>query len=388
VQTNGLKQRIDVNRPSAIAAAVILSAVSAFIYNAMPTFLGSIADSLELNEQQIGFIASAFLFGVVLVATSGVFWLRRASWKKSVVVAFGLVITAYLTCLLAHSYTMFVALMFIAGVGSGLIYAIALTSIGDTIETERNIGYAVCGNVVLGAVGLFAFPVVNRLWGFPGIIGALIAVTSLVAVCLPWFPDRGVKQAGDVKGRAKGPVYPVFVGLGALLLLFTGLSGAWAFIERVAVQAGIEPTTAGTILGILMTFAAGGALLAAYIGNRFGNVKPIWAGTIAILAALAMLTDIEGLVLYGLAALLFQGGWNFALPYQLGGIAQADYTGRFIPLVATGQGLGAVLGPSMAGSMILVKGYGFAFLMCGIAVIASLAAFTWLVIFNRGNEAS
>lgn len=376
------KKRIDVNTTGAVVSAVIISSVGGVFYNVMPTFLQSLAESLGFDEQQLGFIASAFLLGGVLLATSGIFWMRRVSWRKSVMTAFLLVVCVYGACLVTTSFRIIAALMFIAGCANGVFYATALLSISDTRKTERNFGFCIIFGVLLAALGLYAFPVVNLRWGFEGVIGTLIAITLLVMVVFPWYPDRGVKGVETIGGRGIGPVYPVFIGIGAMFLLYTGLSAVWAFVGRIADVAGIAATDAGTALAIGMSLGAVGAFLAAVVGNRFGNVKPIWLGTGIIIMGILFLMNLKGFLIYTIAVLMIQSGWNFALPIQLAAISTADKSGRFVPLIATAMGCGATVGPGVGGAIILTKGYG-PLCFAGMAIIImSLAVFTWLVLLN------
>jgi len=382
------KMSIDVNAPSAIASAVIINSVGGVFYNVMPTFLGSLAESLGLNEQQLGFIASAFLLGVMILSTSGIFWMRRFSWRQSLMVAFVLTTCAYVSCLVTNSFTSIVIFMFIAGCANGVFYSTGLLSISDTSKTERNFGFIIVGGVLLAAVGLYAFPIVNRQWGFEGVIGTLIVITSLVMIVLPWFPDHGAKGTETKGGRAPGPVYPVFIGIGAMCVLYLGLSGVWAFIGRIADTVRIDPADAGTALAIGMALGAVGAFLASMIGNRFGSAKPMWLGTACIIIGIAFLVNLKSLFIYAIAVLLIQSGWNFALPFQLGAISKSDKSGRFIPLIATAMGGGATMGPGLAGAVILGKGYGSLCLISIAIISTSLAAFTWLVLFNTRKELS
>lgn len=376
------KKTIDVNETRAVLSAVVISSVGGVFYNVMPTFLQSLSESLGFDEQQLGFIASAFLLGGVFLATSGIVWMRRTSWRKSVMTAFLLVVCAYGASLTTTSFNAIVVFMFIAGCANGVFYSTALLSISDTKKTERNFGFCIIFGVILAALGLYAFPVVNLYWGFEGVIGTLIAITALVAVVFPWYPDRGVKGVKTMGGLGKGPVYPVFIGIGAMFLLYTGLSEVWAFVGRIADAANIAATDAGTALAIGMSLGAVGALLATVVGKRFGNVKPIWLGTVCIIVGIVFLLNLKGFLIYTIAVLMIQTGWNFALPVQLSAISVADKSGRFVPLISTAMGCGATVGPSLGGAIILAEGNG-PLCFTGIAIIVmSLAAFTWLVLLN------
>lgn len=380
------KKTFDVNDTRAVLSAVVISSVGGVFYNVMPTFLQSLADSLGFDEQQLGFIASAFLLGGVLLSTSGILWMRSVSWRKSVMIAFFLVVFAYGLCLLTTSFSVIVALMFVAGCANGVLYSTALLSISDTEKTERNFGYCIIFGVLLAALGLYSFPVVNSRWGFEGVIGTLIAITALVMVVFPWYPDRGVKGIKTSRGRGAGRVYPVLIGICAMFLFYTGLSAVWAFVGRIADVVGIAATDAGTALAVGMALGAVGAFLAAVVGNRYGNVKPIWMGTVVVIVGILFLVNFRGFFIYTIAVLMIQSGWNFALPVQLAAISTADKSGRFVPLIATAMGCGATVGPGVGGAIILAKGHGSLCAAGVVIIILSLAAFTWLVLLNASAD--
>lgn len=380
------KKRNDVNAPGAIASAVIINSVGGFFYNVMPTFLGSLADSVGFNEQQLGFIASAFLLGSVLLATSGIFWMRQISWRRSLTTAFILIIIAYLSCLFTNSFTSIVTFMFIAGCGNGVCYSIALLSISDTEKTERNFGFCIIVGVSLAAVGLYAFPLVNQFLGFTGVMGTLIAITLLVIIFLPWFPDYGTKGPKKEESNVHEPVYPVFIGIGAMFFLYMGLSGIWAFLGRIADIVGIDATSAGSALAIGMVLGAIGAFLASIIGNSFGKIKPIFWGTLCIIISIIFIANLKGLILFMIAALMLQSAWNFALPFQLSAISDSDKSGRFVPLITTAMGGGATAGPAIAGGLIVEKGYGTLCLFSIFIIALSFAAFSGLEIINLRNK--
>jgi hypothetical protein len=75
--------------------------------------------------------------------------------------------------------------------------------------------------------------------------------------------------------------------------------------------------------------------------------------------------------------------WIFVDVYQMSTIANVDQTGAFASLMPGAQGLGQIVGPNIAASM-LGAGMGFSrvFAMCAMAAIAGLviygAMYLWL----------
>ena len=57
------------DRPTAVLAAILLGIAGTGVAMGMPLFVGSLADSLGFNEQQLGWIASADMSGLFIGST-------------------------------------------------------------------------------------------------------------------------------------------------------------------------------------------------------------------------------------------------------------------------------------------------------------------------------
>jgi len=372
---------IDVNNPGAIAAASFLSAIGALVFNIMPLFLGSMVESLGFNEQQAGFIASAYLGGFTLTSFSAVFWSRRVSWHKVVLAAAVVAVASYGICLMSGAFTAILILMACVGLAKGGFFAIALCSLGDTKVPDRSFGLAVLAQVCMGGLGLFALSAVTQHWGVKGILVGLISVTVLVVCLLRWMPTHGLKEETSVQAGSAGRKFPVFVGLGGMLLLMAGMGGSWAFLERIGAVGGLSANSIGNVLSASLFAGAAAALMVAWLSDRMGRAIPIFIGTGIMLAGIICLAGQASLIVFASAAIMLMGGWTFAYPYQMAAISMADSSGRFVALIAAAQGIGAALGPGLAGSMAAGGSYTGVYIMSAVCVVVSLVMFQWLV-FN------
>ena len=106
----------------------------------------------------------------------------------------------------------------------------------------------------------------------------------------------------------------------------------WAFVERMANEAGFDPVATGNVLSLTLVFAVGGSLLAMLMGERFGAGKPFAVGCLTLIASLFLLARVDTLFDYGLAACVFTFAFGLGIPYVVTIVADLDVDGRFVVL--------------------------------------------------------
>ena len=176
--------------------------------------------------------------------------------------------------------------------------------------------------------------------------------------------------------------------MGCQCVWYLGLGGVWAFVERIGVDAGIDAEGIGNALAIGMAFGLLGAFVAAAVADRFGRVMPFvvaMAGQVVAVWLFAELENVNGLVI---AICLYNGTWNFALPYLFAMAALADTRGQLVVLMSTAQAIGLTFGATMAGAIIGQWGLRAVAWQGGIAAISALLIFVMLGQQLRGARAS
>jgi MFS family permease len=68
--------------------------------------------------------------------------------------------------------------------------------------------------------------------------------------------------------------------------------------------------------------------------------------------------------------------WIFVDVYQFASVANVDHSGRFQALVPAAQGLGQILGPNIAAT-VLAFGFGYS----GVFIMCALASLTGMLIY-------
>ncbi|MEH6579509.1 MAG: MFS transporter [Amphritea sp.] len=372
----------DINAHSSIAAVSLISAAGAAIFLILPILLGGAAEYLQLNEEQAGLIASSYFVGFLLVCLSAVFWIRRFNWQHISLMGFlflcgGLAAAAFVT-----QYEMLLALMALSGVGAGTLFGLAVCVLSDTRDPDRCFGIKLVAEQAVGAGLLFLLPMfVTEHWGFPGLMLAVAAVMVLLGLASFWLPARGRRrvETTDSNSTAKVKVWPVWAALLALMIYFAGLSGLWAFVERIATGNGIDAVNIGKALSFGLIGGGIGAFAAALLGDRFGRIFPLVLSTALLMAVIFIYSTAFNALLFAAATFVFSGVWNYGLAYQMGIVVSLDLRGNLSVLISSFLSLGAIIGPAIAGMLISGQGYGGLSIFTVTLILLGLIIFVFLL---------
>ncbi len=148
------------------------------------------------------------------------------------------------------------------------------------------------------------------------------------------------------------PPVAIWLALGCQFVWYLGLGGVWAFVERIGAEAAINAQDIGNALALGMLVGLGGALVAAVTASRFGRLLPFALAMLGQVIAITLLRDLRGLPDLVFAICLYNGSWNFALPYLFATAAMTDTSGKLVVLMSTSQAVGLTLGATAAGISI------------------------------------
>ena len=387
---NPLNQNSSLNlgRPAIILAAIAMSAAGALFYNLLPLVLGMAQDYRHLDNSQIGFLGSAFFLGYLLSTGTGFFWIRRANWQHLALVMTPIAIASLVAAAFVSTYTVLLLLILITGASLSVIYGIGATLVGDLPNASRWYGMKIAVEALAGAAIMLIFPgTVIAYWGFVGLLCGMAACVGLLMLFAYAVPAEGVKHVEDEVQRlgmtASKP--HLILSLLVLMLFFTGETAAWSFIERLGAESGFDPVTVGTILSLSLGSAVLGALLLAWVGERFGYFLPFLFACILFLVGLAGLciatTDVW---LYGVSACLVMFSVGFGLPISLGSTAKLDHDGRYVILTVAVIGCAAMVAPGAAG--LLTEWGGREPLLIFCAALAAISIVCQWFVSRRVNS--
>jgi MFS family permease len=339
---------------------------------------------LGFTEVEVGRVAGADLGGLSLGAIVTSVFISKVNRRWLVVWGLGLAVLANGLCITLVDYNQVLWLRLLAGFGSGIYTAVAVTSLGASSKPAR------AYNAMLFA---FAFSQALEMHFLPqlsmaGIYWVFIVCFLITLPFIRWIPARGharVETAPAAESQvitanvAATPSYVPWLCLVAMVITYINIGSYWTYIELAALSDGATPSWISQVLVWASFCSLIGCAFATLLSNRFGLLRPL-------LVALLTMGLIVGLLVNGItdtklliSVFSFNLLWIFIDVYQMSTIANVDLAGKYAALMPAAQGLGQIIGPNLAASILgLQLGYSAVFLMCSVAALLAMLIYTFL----------
>jgi len=343
------EEQIDVNRAPTILAVFLLAAITPAPAVLSPLLVGIYVTDLGFTPQQAGYLIAAELIGAALSTFSTLFFIGRVSWHKILYCAISVIILGYLISVTQTSLEILLPIRFLSGVALGTIMTQTIVVSGMMRDQERAFGFWALGQIIFA---VFSFAIFPLLFPIIGVKGFFLIMAAFMACLL--YPVRFMPSAGRAEHKEGFSSIPLKsrklapVGLLALLLFYTAIGGVWAYVERIAHQAGFQADTIGYILSMSSLVGVVGALAATWLSKRYGRLLPSLCGYMLIGLSIFFLFGLNSIVFYTMASLLFKFSWWFTSPYVLANMTNLDPSGRIAILVNFAVACGMGLGPAVA----------------------------------------
>ncbi|NHV28895.1 MFS transporter [Burkholderia sp. D-99] len=365
---------------STLVALVVFAAITPLLLLVAPAVAGQLATQLGLSASQIGAYFFVELGAFSLATVPSYLWLGRVDARR--VAAFAIALFGagnLLTALWMPGFAALLALRAVTALGGGSLMVLCMTSAATSENSDRVYGLWVVGQLIAGAIGLFALPHVFAAFGLRALYVALAALALLAAPLSRGFPSSlGARTAPAQNARgaaAQTPQSFIVLAIGAVLTFYLAIGSVWTFASRAASEAGLDPQSTGNVLAIASVMGIAGAALASCAGGRLARRAMLAAGyalLAASLVALAVMRETGG---YSAAIFAFKFAWTFVLPFILATVAQIDTSGRLVATLNFVIGAGLAAGPLLAGLMLDAGGTMHALFTIATAVaIVSFAA--------------
>lgn len=375
------------NRPASIATIVFLGAAAVAGFNIQPMYLGALADHLSFSAEQLGLIAGLEVAGAALAGIAATFWIRRWDWRRVaffalLALALGNVASAYAT-----DFETLAVIRFLTGfLGIGSNYALAIAALSDTRLVERNYSIAVVVQVSIAILGFLLLPQYIESLGTRAVFLPLALLAVAMLPFLRYLPRGGSKEGTRAESPASASSWPIWLALGCQCVWYLGVGGVWAFVERLGNEAGIDAAGIGNALATGMAVGLLGAFTAAALANRFGRIIPFTVAMLGQVIAVWLLADLQNLSGLVIAVCIYNGTWNFALPYLFAMAAVADSRGQLVVLMSSAQAIGLTMGATLAGALIGNYGLSAVTYQGGGAALAALAVYITVATMLRRDR--
>ncbi len=364
----------NINSPATIIAAILFTVVGASVFLILPILIGAAAEDFLLNESQLGFLSGSSMAGSTISALIAIFWVRSVNWRLAMFIAIAVFGLGNLVAILVSEYTFLLVAIFIASIGGGAAYSLALTILSDNDNPDRVFGYSIAAQVSFQVIGLLALPTVIGIGGLDALLAILcaLAIMSLFAISVLPVSGKEVRLSNMFQIFTQTRV--VFGLLGCVFFFFN-VGCFWTFIGRMGNAYGYSPQVIGNSLALGVSAGIIGSLCASWLGNRHGRLMPLFASALGTVIAAVLLNSSEALLIYVLAVALYNFVWNYSLAYQYAVIADVDESGRSVAIAPAFHAAGAAMGPAVAGMMVVEDGFIIINILVAVSVMISFALF-------------
>ena len=304
-----------------------------------------------------------------------------------VLISVAIVIASNGLCMVFLDYETVLWLRVGAGVGSGIYTAVAVATLGASSKPARAFNLMLFAFAFSQALEMQVLPMLSM----NGIYLAFILCYLVSLPFLHWLPARPLPVAPAVRGQEKDaatvtkiPAWIPWLVLGAMFFTYINIGSYWTYIELAALDAGIDDRYIGRLLVWTSFFSLVGCAVATVISNRFGLARPLLIALFCMASAVGLLSlginDISILV----SLFSFNLLWIFVDVYQMSTVANVDHSGAFASLMPGAQGLGQIVGPNIAASILGAgMGYSIVFVMCAAAAVIGLLIYAGMYVGLR-----
>lgn len=394
-----MKQELDrISRPRTIfdsarsvAISLYMALVGYGVLVGIPVISTAWVRLLGFTEVEVGRVAGADLGGLSAGAILVSFVIARYDRRWLAALGIGLAVLANALCTLFVGYEQVLWLRVLAGVGSGIYTAIAVATLGGSSRPARAFNMLLFAFAFSQALEMHVLPQLSM----NGIYWVFIVAYLLTLPFLAWIPPRPVPESAlaEVKSDetelprpALSPAVP-WLCLTAIFVTYINIGAYWTYIELASLAAGVDPEWIGRLLVWASFLSIAGCLFATVVSNRFGLAQPLLVSLVVMAWIVGMLSaGINGTNIL-ISVFTFNFLWIFIDVYQMATVANIDPSGRYASLMPGAQGLGQIVGPNLAASLLGAGlGYDGVFVMCAAASLTAMTIYGLMYLKLRRLE--
>lgn len=350
----------------------------------VPVISSAWVNLLGFSEVEVGRVAGADLGGLSLGALVAALLVAKVNRRLLVLVSIVIAVTANWLCTVMVDYDQVLWLRLMAGFGSGIYTAVAVCSLGATSKPARAFNMMLFAFAFSQALELHILPQLSM----NGIYWVFIGCYLIVVPFIRWIPahpiDKGLDIEIDVEEGGGGhhsehrhvPAYVPWLVLAAIVVTYINIGAYWTYIELASLADGATPEWVSQVLVWTSFCSIIGCLFATFISNRFGLARPLLVALVAMAIIVGMLAGGINNTNIVISVFSFNFLWIFVDVYQMSTVANVDHSGKFAALMPGAQGLGQIIGPNLAAS-ILAAGFGYS----GVFILCTCAALTGMLIY-------
>jgi len=325
----------------------------------LPLLVGAIVDTLGFERAMVGWIASTNIFGIALGGLIATLLIGKVSLVKIVRVGLiGLLILDVCSAFVLQAIPM-LGIRFVSGIFGGLAYAGSLAAFSGLKNPIKAYGIYVVVYCVWSGIVLMTLPLLIQQFGLMGGFGVLVFMAFVSLLGSGAIPKlaANLKEKEMISLSTLLSQKEVLLALLGYFALQMGGGTIWAYVERIAKEAGLESTLIGQIMGASTILAIFGGLWVFKVGDSKGIKIPLLTGVFIMGLGAFLLFWASLPIVYFLAISLFGGAWSIAIPFYQQIQAKFDPTGKVVTLGTIVNTMGRATGPGMAALFLGANSY-------------------------------
>ena len=382
-QSLGLKNPFDSWK--SIVISLYMTLIGYGVLVGIPVISTAWVTLLGFTEVEVGRVAGADLGGLSIGAVVTAMLIGKVNRRLLVLIGLSLAVVANGLCISVVDYDQVLWLRLLSGIGSGIYTAVAVSSLGASSKPARAYNAMLFAFAFSQALEMHFLPLLSM----SGIYTTFIVCFLLTIPFISWIPAHAPTEvaevvAADSLAAQSVPKFVPWLCLAAMVITYINIGAYWTYIELAAASDQADPEWVGQVLTWSSFFSLIGCFFATILSSRYGLLRPLLVTLVTMAVIVGMLangiTDKNILI----SVLSFNFLWIFIDVYQMSTIANVDKTGRFAALMPGAQGLGQIIGPNLAASILgLNLGYSGVFIMCAGAAIMAMLLYAFMYLRFR-----
>lgn len=328
----------------------VAGALAAFI---MPLLVTISSEVFHLSTASAGRVMAAEMFGFAAGSVAIALLLSRTTISRLMIAT--LLITLACDALTNEHNTLIIfPLRFVAGLGEGGAVAAMAAVFANTTAPGRYYALYLCSSFLAATVIYRSATLIARMASAHAIywVLAVVALLALPAAVLARRSAMTNENHGTWKRVQKRRTKLIAAALASITAYLAAWTTMWTYAVNIGLWAGLSLQSCDIVLGNAMFAGLGGAAAAAVLGSRLGNFIPLLAaGTTMALAAFIIALKLTPST-YPIAILLWMGGMQFALPFLVAVMSDADSRGSAASISLAAQMIGISIGPALGAAVI------------------------------------
>ncbi|MDG2434113.1 MAG: hypothetical protein P8M55_00560 [Gammaproteobacteria bacterium] len=374
------------NETNEVIAAILIGCAGVYMVFGMPFFVGGMLSELSFNQSDANLVSSAEISGMSLSSLLGIIWVGKYNWRIVARLALlAIIIGNIISCYISDFNTLLTVRFLTGLLGHGTAFALGVAAIGATSEPDKNFGFSVASQVIMGSLTALFIPQAIAKYGLTG----MCAPAILLGIIALFFTSNLAVSTGKKTASKLTSNRLLILPILALIIMVVWQMGVGPFFNNLVpygISMNLAADDVGRALFLSTALSIIGPLSASALASRINkNVAICCALTTQVIIILSFQGEITW-VGFALRVILFQTAWNFVGPFLMGLIASVDESGNYSVLIPASQLGGIAIGHGIIASLIQGNNMGLINYYC--AAVIFLSAFLYILVAGKLKQSS